>query len=78
MHGVRAGARLAGIPGALLATTLQLDTQAARWVLVAVVPTIKHSLCKQPHTTAQRVLVRPGVRPRRGLLHCTVGESCCC
>jgi hypothetical protein len=67
MHRVCTGTWLAGIPGALLATTLQLDAQAARWVLVAVVTSLKHSLHKQAHTTAQRALVRPGVWSHHGL-----------
>lgn len=44
MHGVGAGAGFAGGPGALLPTALELHTQAAGRMLVAVVATIKHSL----------------------------------
>jgi hypothetical protein len=69
MHGVRAGAGLAGIPGAFLTTALQRDAQAACWVLVAVVPTVKHSLRKQARNTEQCVLVRPGVRSHHRLWH---------
>jgi hypothetical protein len=44
MHHVGAGVGLAGIPCTLLTTTLQLHTQAASRVLVAVITTLKNSL----------------------------------